>query len=75
MLDRMVCGFWKKRRYFLDDPYEKYHERNFDGFTEWQGRKPFVRDPLFYEKTFEKNTDAFRKWHGMKPYTKDYKKL
>ncbi|XP_030841249.1 39S ribosomal protein L35, mitochondrial isoform X2 [Strongylocentrotus purpuratus] len=30
MLDRMTSGFWKKRRHYLDDPFEQYHERHFD---------------------------------------------
>lgn len=42
MLDRMVCGFWKTRRYHLDDPFEIYHERNFDGNKMWTGPKEFT---------------------------------
>ncbi|XP_054766500.2 large ribosomal subunit protein bL35m-like isoform X1 [Lytechinus pictus] len=30
MLDRMVSGYWKKRRHYLDDPFEQYHDRHFD---------------------------------------------
>ncbi|XP_071485408.1 uncharacterized protein [Diadema antillarum] len=47
MLDRMVCGYWKKRRYFVDDPYEKYQERNFNGYKMYlpQGKTKPGRPP------------------------------
>ncbi|XP_055946474.1 39S ribosomal protein L35, mitochondrial-like isoform X2 [Argiope bruennichi] len=28
MLDRMITNYWKKPKYFLDDPFEPYHKRN-----------------------------------------------
>ncbi|GBN15288.1 39S ribosomal protein L35, mitochondrial [Araneus ventricosus] len=28
MLDRMITSYWKKPKYFLDDPFEPYHKRN-----------------------------------------------
>ncbi|XP_046383951.1 39S ribosomal protein L35, mitochondrial [Ischnura elegans] len=28
LLDKMVTRFWKKRRYYIDDPYEPYHKRD-----------------------------------------------
>lgn len=28
MLDRMVTDYWKKPKYFIDDPYEPYHVRH-----------------------------------------------
>ncbi|GFT48990.1 39S ribosomal protein L35, mitochondrial [Nephila pilipes] len=28
MLDKMTTDFWKKRKYFIDDPFEPYHDRN-----------------------------------------------
>ncbi|KAJ8686243.1 hypothetical protein QAD02_022037 [Eretmocerus hayati] len=27
MLDKMVTKFWKRRKYYVDDPYEPYHTR------------------------------------------------
>ncbi|KAF4527104.1 hypothetical protein B566_EDAN013738 [Ephemera danica] len=27
LLDKMVTKFWRKRRYYVDDPYEPYHSR------------------------------------------------
>ncbi|EFN64271.1 39S ribosomal protein L35, mitochondrial, partial [Camponotus floridanus] len=30
LLDKMVCKYWKRRHYYVDDPYEPYHER--EGF-------------------------------------------
>ncbi|KAJ8917815.1 hypothetical protein NQ315_010724 [Exocentrus adspersus] len=31
MLDKMVTNYWRKPKYFVDDPYEPYHTRE-----EWQ---------------------------------------
>ncbi|XP_014220062.1 39S ribosomal protein L35, mitochondrial [Copidosoma floridanum] len=28
MLDKMVTKFWKRPKYYVDDPYEPYHTRN-----------------------------------------------
>uniref|UniRef100_A0A131XFK8 Large ribosomal subunit protein bL35m n=1 Tax=Hyalomma excavatum TaxID=257692 RepID=A0A131XFK8_9ACAR len=28
MLDKMVGDYWKRPKYYVDDPYEPYHERN-----------------------------------------------
>ncbi|GFQ88223.1 39S ribosomal protein L35, mitochondrial [Trichonephila clavata] len=28
MLDKMITDHWKKRKYFIDDPFEPYHDRN-----------------------------------------------
>lgn len=28
MLDKMVGDYWKKPKYYVDDPYEPYHERS-----------------------------------------------
>ncbi|XP_057337464.1 39S ribosomal protein L35, mitochondrial [Microplitis mediator] len=27
MLDKMVCPYWRKPKYYVDDPYEPYHKR------------------------------------------------
>ncbi|XP_061650228.1 39S ribosomal protein L35, mitochondrial [Phyllopteryx taeniolatus] len=27
MLDKMTSPFWKRRNWFVDDPYQKYHDR------------------------------------------------
>jgi len=27
LLDKMTTKYWKKRRYYPDDPYEPYHDR------------------------------------------------
>jgi large subunit ribosomal protein L35 len=27
LLDKMVTKFWRKRRYYVDDIYEPYHQR------------------------------------------------
>lgn len=35
MLDKMVTARWRKRKYFVDDPYSHYHERE----TFWATRK------------------------------------
>lgn len=29
MLDKMVGDYWKRPKYYVDDPYEPYHVRNF----------------------------------------------
>ncbi|XP_070540811.1 large ribosomal subunit protein bL35m-like [Ptychodera flava] len=29
LLDRMVHPYWLRRRYFIEDPWEKYHDRHF----------------------------------------------
>lgn len=28
MLDKMITDYHKKRKYYIDDPFEPYHERN-----------------------------------------------
>ncbi|CAN7990349.1 unnamed protein product [Ixodes hexagonus] len=28
LLDKMVTSYWKKPKYYVDDPYEPYHERH-----------------------------------------------
>lgn len=28
MLDKMVTKYWIKKKYFVDDPYENYHNRD-----------------------------------------------
>ncbi|GFY50999.1 39S ribosomal protein L35, mitochondrial [Trichonephila inaurata madagascariensis] len=28
MLDKMITDHWKKRKYYIDDPFEPYHDRN-----------------------------------------------
>ncbi|KAJ9580048.1 hypothetical protein L9F63_004285 [Diploptera punctata] len=40
-LDRMVCKFWKRRKYYVDDPYEPYHSREHYMYT----RKNFAPAP------------------------------
>ncbi|NWX36460.1 RM35 protein, partial [Notiomystis cincta] len=27
LLDKMTTSFWKRRNWYLDDPYQKYHDR------------------------------------------------
>lgn len=27
LLDKMVCKYWRKPKYYVDDPYEPYHQR------------------------------------------------
>lgn len=27
LLDKMVCNFWRKPKYYVEDPYEPYHNR------------------------------------------------
>lgn len=29
LLDKMVTKFWKRPKYYIDDPYEPYHERTY----------------------------------------------
>lgn len=29
LLDKMVTMFWKRPKYYIDDPYEPYHTRTF----------------------------------------------
>lgn len=33
LLDKMTTKYWKKRRYYPDDPYEPYHSREEFPFT------------------------------------------
>lgn len=33
MLDKMTCQYWKKRRYYVDDPYEPYMQRTGIDYT------------------------------------------
>ncbi|XP_022827426.1 39S ribosomal protein L35, mitochondrial [Spodoptera litura] len=40
MLDKMVTKFWKKPKYYVDDPYAPYHTR--EEFTTTR-TKPFVK--------------------------------
>jgi len=36
MLDKMVCRYWRDKRYYVDDPYESYHKReNFHLTRKW----------------------------------------
>ncbi|XP_071947917.1 large ribosomal subunit protein bL35m-like [Antedon mediterranea] len=39
MLDLMVTRYWRERKYYVDHPYDKYQERNFNGFKTWPGEK------------------------------------
>ncbi|XP_033098385.1 39S ribosomal protein L35, mitochondrial-like [Anneissia japonica] len=39
MLDSMVTRYWRERKYYVDHPYDKYQDRNFNGFTSWPGEK------------------------------------
>ncbi|TRZ19096.1 hypothetical protein HGM15179_007935 [Zosterops borbonicus] len=27
LLDKMTTSFWKRRNWYIDDPYQKYHDR------------------------------------------------
>ncbi|PKU48666.1 hypothetical protein llap_990 [Limosa lapponica baueri] len=27
LLDKMTTSFWKRRNWYVDDPYQKYHDR------------------------------------------------
>lgn len=41
LLDRMVTRFWRRPKYYVDDPYEPYHKRqNFDMYYPQKSR-PF----------------------------------
>ncbi|KAG7297306.1 hypothetical protein JYU34_019267 [Plutella xylostella] len=40
MLDKMVTKFWKKPKYYVEDPYEPYHTREEFHITR---KKPLVR--------------------------------
>ncbi|XP_071792958.1 large ribosomal subunit protein bL35m-like [Asterias amurensis] len=42
-LDLMVSGYWKRRRYFPDDPMEPFKERNFKGLSFYPGQKTLER--------------------------------
>ncbi|PSN56813.1 39S ribosomal protein L35 [Blattella germanica] len=42
LLDKMVTSFWKRRKYYVDDPYEPYHSREEFQFTR---RKPLPVPP------------------------------
>ncbi|XP_076265232.1 mitochondrial ribosomal protein L35 [Rhynchophorus ferrugineus] len=37
LLDKMVCDYWRKPKYFVDDPYNPYHTREEFSIT---SRKP-----------------------------------
>lgn len=41
LLDKMVTKFWKRPKYYVDDPYAPYHTREEYAMTR---RKPVVRD-------------------------------
>lgn len=40
LLDKMVTKFWKKPKYYVDDPYAPYHTREEFSYTR---KKPLVR--------------------------------
>ncbi|XP_057664530.1 39S ribosomal protein L35, mitochondrial [Diorhabda carinulata] len=40
-LDKMVGPFWRKRRYYIDDPYDPYHSREEWAFTRTKPR-PYI---------------------------------
>lgn len=48
LLDKMVTKFWKRPKFYIDDPYEPYHERSYY----FARRKPI----LFPDKPFTKRT-------------------
>ncbi|XP_002733936.1 large ribosomal subunit protein bL35m-like [Saccoglossus kowalevskii] len=37
VLDRMVTPYWYRRRYYIEDPWEKYHDRHFTLGPKWSG--------------------------------------
>ncbi|KAL1138063.1 hypothetical protein AAG570_009758, partial [Ranatra chinensis] len=39
LLDKMVTSYWRKPKYYIDDPYEPYHQREEFSITR---RKPCV---------------------------------
>ncbi|XP_059050517.1 large ribosomal subunit protein bL35m [Achroia grisella] len=41
LLDKMVTKFWKRPKYYVDDPYTPYHSREEYAFTR---KKPLIRD-------------------------------
>ncbi|CAG9794820.1 unnamed protein product [Diatraea saccharalis] len=41
LLDKMVTKFWKRPKYYVDDPYTPYHTREEFAITR---KKPLVRD-------------------------------
>lgn len=41
LLDKMVTKFWKKPKYYVEDPYAPYHTRDEFSFTR---KKPIVRN-------------------------------
>lgn len=42
LLDKMVTKYWKRRRYYVDDPYEPYHTREEFPYTR---KKPLPPPP------------------------------
>ena len=46
MLDIMVTKFWRKPKYYIDDPYSFYHTRNEYSLTR---RKPWRPENCDYE--------------------------
>lgn len=41
LLDKMVCAYWRKPKYYVDDPYEPYHSR------EWYNKSYTKPKPYF----------------------------
>ncbi|KAJ3643397.1 hypothetical protein Zmor_026110 [Zophobas morio] len=41
LLDKMAGPFWTKRRYYVDDPYEPYHEREYHPLSS-KKPQPFI---------------------------------
>ncbi|KAJ0170856.1 hypothetical protein K1T71_013628 [Dendrolimus kikuchii] len=41
LLDKMVTKYWKRPKYYVDDPYAPYHTREEFAYTR---KKPIVRD-------------------------------
>lgn len=39
LLDKMVTSYWRKPKYYVDDPYEPYHKREEFSIT---SKKPVV---------------------------------
>lgn len=44
LLDKMAGPYWRKPRYFVDDPYEPYHQREYFPLTAVKPKPYFPPD-------------------------------
>uniref|UniRef100_A0A1B6MMU8 Large ribosomal subunit protein bL35m n=1 Tax=Graphocephala atropunctata TaxID=36148 RepID=A0A1B6MMU8_9HEMI len=42
LLDKMVTRYWRKPKFYVDDPYESYHTRNEFRLTRFKPHQPFL---------------------------------